>query len=309
MVSSFGILSNRAVLEQIGQPQPRRWADLGEPGLAGWVSAGDPRLTGSLHMVYEIILQGHGWDEGFSLLLRLGANTHAFIRDSGSLTRSVTNGEAAAAGNLDANALSAVGHNPGVLAYALPAGETIVNPDAIAVLKGPPHPQLAWAFVEFTLSDEGQKLFVLQPGQPGGPRRYPLCRLSVVPRLYDEYPESVRSVGAASPFVAGKTFTYDSELGNRRWDALNDLFGAVVIDAHPDLAAAWRAVLRSRLDPSGRHELTEELFRPFVSLAELEAHGRAIRELGPRYRTERINRWGEEARQRYRRVCRAAQRG
>src|SRR5262249_60005178 len=74
MLSSFGILYNRAVLGRIGQPEPRTWMDLGQPGLFGWVSAGDPRLTGSLHMVYEIVLQGQGWDKGFPLLLRLGAN-------------------------------------------------------------------------------------------------------------------------------------------------------------------------------------------------------------------------------------------
>src|SRR5262249_20701724 len=138
MLSSFGILCNRAVLERIGQSVPRTWADLGEPGLQGWVSAGDPRLTGSVHMVYEIILQGKGWDPGFRLLLRLGANTHSFLRDSGTLTRTVVTGEVAAAGNLDANALPVVSRAPGVMAYHLPPGETIINPDAIAVFRGAP---------------------------------------------------------------------------------------------------------------------------------------------------------------------------
>src|SRR5207302_9036338 len=64
ILSSFGILYNREVLKRIGQPEPRHWADLGEPGLCGWVSSGEPRMTGSVHMVYEIILQGRGWDKG-----------------------------------------------------------------------------------------------------------------------------------------------------------------------------------------------------------------------------------------------------
>src|SRR5262249_47891635 len=93
MLSSFGILSNKGVLERIQQPAPQQWADVGQPGLRGWVNAGDPRLTGSVHMVYEIILQGQGWEKGFRLLLRLGANAHAFIRDSGTLTRSVGSGD------------------------------------------------------------------------------------------------------------------------------------------------------------------------------------------------------------------------
>jgi ABC-type Fe3+ transport system substrate-binding protein len=302
MLSSFGILFNREVLRRIGEPEPRVWADLGRPGLCGWVSAGDPRMTGSVHMVYEIILQDKGWEKGFPLLLRLGANAHSFIRDSGTLTRTVSQGEVAAAGNLDANALTAVGRDPERVGFGLPPGETILNPDAIAVLRGAPRPELARAFIEFTLSDAGQLLFLLRPGEPGGPRRFPLCRLSVVRELYERYPPERRSVGTANPFAVGNTIAYESKVGTRRWDALNDLFGAVIVDAHAELSAAWRAVLASRLPAADRERLEQELFAPPCSLDELNAHALRIIEDGPRARTLTINRWGEEVRQRYRRV-------
>jgi ABC-type Fe3+ transport system substrate-binding protein len=305
MLTSFGILYNRTVLNRIGRPEPRRWADLGQPGLAGWVSAGDPRITGSVHMVYEIILQGHGWDKGFRRLLRLGANAHGFIRDSGTLTRTVTSGEVAAAGNLDANALTAVGRDPQMLGFCLPDGETIINPDAIAVLKGAPRKELARAFVEFTLSDAGQRLFLLRPGEPGGPRRHPLCRLSVVEELYSRYPPERRSVAAANPFRAGDMISYNSKLGNSRWDALNDLIGAAIVDAHADLRAAWRRVLAMTWS-SARDGLEEELFAPPCSAEELAAHARAIAEQGPRVRTATVNRWGETARRHYRDIRRRA---
>jgi ABC-type Fe3+ transport system substrate-binding protein len=301
MLTSFGILANREVLRRIGQAEPQHWADLGAPGLFSWVSAGDPRMTGSVHMVYEIILQGHGWEEGIGQLLRMGANTHTFIRDSGTLTRTVVNGEVAAAGNLDSNALTAVAREPQTMAFCLPAGETILNPDAIGVLRGAPHRELARAFVEFTLSDAGQLIFLLRPGEPGGPRRYPLCRLSVVEELYARYPPEARSVGAANPFAVGTTIHYDSRLGNSRWDALNDLFGAAIMDAHADLSAAWRAVLAVS-DPEARRRLEGKLFAPPCTHEELLAHARATAEGGPRARTLTINRWGEEARQRYRGV-------
>jgi ABC-type Fe3+ transport system substrate-binding protein len=302
MLSSFGILANLRVLKRIGQPEPRRWQDLGEPGLQGWVTAGDPRLTGSVHMVYEIILQGHGWDKGMRLLLRLGANTHSFIRDSGTLTRAVISGEVAAGGNVDVNALSAVGRDPEGMGFHLPEGETIINPDALAVLTGAPRPQLARAFVEFNLSDAGQRLFLLRPGVPGGPRRYPLCRLSVIEDLYEKYPAAERSVGEANPFAVRGVIRYDSKTGTRRWDALNDLVGAVIVDAHADLAAAWQALLRSSLPAEDRRRLEEELFQPPCTEVELLTHARQIVEESPRVRTGTVNRWGEEARQRYRHV-------
>src|SRR4051794_9151289 len=84
VLSSFGVLYNHEVLRRLHltppsfwglagskAPELQGWAYLGLPQLQGWVSAGDPRLTGSVHMVYEIILQGRGWEKGFSLLLRL----------------------------------------------------------------------------------------------------------------------------------------------------------------------------------------------------------------------------------------------
>lgn len=300
MLSGFGILYNRRVLERIGQPEPRRWADLGQPGMRSWVGAGDPRMTGSVHMVYEIILQGMGWDEGFRLLLRLGANTHSFIRDSGTLTRMVSEGEVAAAGNLDANALSAVGWDPKGIGFQLPPGQTIMNPDAVAVLQGAPRPQLARAFVEFTLSDAGQKLILLRPGEAGGPRRYALCRLSVVEQLYEQYPPSARSIGAVNPFAVTDTIRYNGDLGYRRWDALNDLFGAWIADAHPDLAGAWCALLQ--LPEHERPPLENELFAPPCSASELEAYARQITEKSPQLRTETVTRWGVNARERYRRI-------
>jgi ABC-type Fe3+ transport system substrate-binding protein len=321
MLSSFGILCNREVLRRIGQSElPATWADLGKPELRSWVNGGDPRLTGSVHMVYEIILQGEGWDDGFRLLLRLGASTHTFVRDSGTLTRSVILGEVAAAGNVDVNALSAVGRDPAMMTFVLPrvqetrdargkrvrSGGTIVNPDAIAVLNGAPHFELARAFVEWTLSDAGQRVFFLRPGLPGGPRRYPCCRLSVVEAMYREFPPAERSVGDLNPFTLKNALPYDSKLGDRRWNALNDLIGTVIVDAHDDLAAAWAAVLNSNLPEAQKQELAADLFRPPCSAADLDAYARRVTEEGPRARVLQVNRWAEEARQRYRDVRRRA---
>lgn len=305
VLSSFGILYNREVLQRIYQPEPKLWKDLGEPGLMGWVSSGDPRMTGSIHMVYEIILQGLGWQEGYSLLMRMGANTHGFIRDSGTLSRTVTNGQVAAAGNLDANALTAIGRNPEMIGFVLPEGQTIINPDAIGVLKGAPHSQLARAFVEFTLSDAGQLLFLLRPGQPGGPRRYPLCRLSSVEELYERYPPEVRSIGTANPFKVKNTIAYNTKLGGSRWDALNDLMGATILDAQPELAAAWSAVVY-QAPLERRVQLAVDLFQPPVGEQELLTYSRRVAEEGARLRTLTINQWGEDARERYRRIRQAA---
>jgi hypothetical protein len=146
----------------------------------------------------------------------------------------------------------------------------------------------------------------LQPGVPGGPRRYPLCRLSIVEKLYEEYPLDQRSVGDVNPFAVRNTFQYNSKLGDSRWNALNDLIGAVIVDAHADLVAAWRAVIALPSSSDRRKELEAALFAPFCTEAELAEHARRINADGPRYRTEAANAWGRAARERYQRIARQA---
>ena len=142
--------------------------------------------------------------------------------------------------------------------------------------------------------------------QPGGPTRYPLCRLSVVPKLYEEFPPEARSTGRVNPFAMKNSVRYDGKLGGRRWDALNDLFGAWVIDAHPDLRDAWAAVCALPADSAERARLEAELFAPPCTEAELSAYAGTLADGNPRIRTEMVTRWGEQARERYRRVRNSA---
>jgi hypothetical protein len=81
------------------------------------------------------------------------------------------------------------------------------------------------------------------------------------------------------------------------------------VDAHPELADAWRAVLNSRLAEEQRRRLSAELFAPFCTEEELTAHARRIVENGPRVRAETVNRWAEEARRRYRCIGQLAREG
>jgi len=67
------------------------------------------------------------------------------------------------------------------VSFALPEGQTVINPDSIAILKNPPDPELARHFMEFVLSREGQLLWMLPKGSPGGATRYVINRMSVQP--------------------------------------------------------------------------------------------------------------------------------
>jgi len=330
MLTTLGILYNREVLDRlgIGDWAPRQWSDLGDERLYGHVSAGDPRMSGSVLLLYEWILQSYGWDEGFRLLMRLGANARLFARFSDSVSRDVVMGKAAASGTLDFYALTAMAReerdvrrgwserNP--LGFELPRGQVIVNPDSIAILKGPPNRRLAEAFLEYCLSEDGgQQLWMLEPTAdpllrarfPGSPRRDRLCRLSVLEALYDpeRYPREFRSVHI-DPFAemraaAGQQLRrYDTRLGESRRRAVGDLFGTWIIDPHAELHAAWGAVLQA--PPNKRAELERALFAPPCREEEVPGFDRKVR--NPRARAELTSQWLDAARARFRHIQREA---
>ncbi len=181
-LSGFGIIHNKKVLETLKLPAPREWADLAAPRYFSWVGSGDPRSSGSVHMAYEIILQAYGWEKGWSIILRMAGNIRNFSRAASDVPKDTALGEIACGLAIDVYAWRQVAEAGAErIGFILPEGLTVINPDGIAILKGAPHAELAAKFIEFTLSDAGQRLWVLRKGAPGGPKEYELGRMPVIP--------------------------------------------------------------------------------------------------------------------------------
>ncbi|MCS6976850.1 MAG: ABC transporter substrate-binding protein [Gemmatales bacterium] len=316
MISSLVIFINREAQNRLGLGdwKPMRWRDLGHPRLQGHVTAGDPRMSGSVRLLYDLILQTYGWDEGFRQLMRLGANARGFARFSDSVTKDVVFGRAVAGGSLDSYAFSAItrerlrGDSETVLEAVFPYGETLLNPDSIGILKGAPNRRLAELFVEYNLSEDGgQRLWMLKPNTiPGSPKRYSICRLSVMPGLYDPqaYPPTIRSV-PINPFEeaqVGRLVQFNNRLADNRRYVMSDLFGCWIVDTHAELSAAWQAILRSRSPDTRYDPLEERLFAPPCSEAEAMKKNAVLRPGRPVERAEQLTAWIEEARMRYKAV-------
>ncbi|MHC4713739.1 MAG: hypothetical protein ACYTAN_10795 [Planctomycetota bacterium] len=145
------------------------------------------------------------------------------------------------------------------IGFVLPEGLTVINPDGIAILKGAPNEAAARAFVEFVLSRDGQKLWYLKAGSPGGPKKSSLLRMPVRTDLYEEF--AADSPVRMNPFKHPKGFTYDPGVGTVRYEALNDLIGAVIVDCHSPLVKCWKKMIQQ-----GRHsEALKELSAPPVT--------------------------------------------
>ena len=246
-LSSFGVMHNEALRSRLRLPRVSNWKDLTNPRLIGRVGAADPRESGSAHMIYEIILQGYGWQDGFSILTQLAGNVRGFSAGSNAIPKDVVAGQVIYGMAIDFYAYGAIAQqsDPNRIQYTLPPDATVIAPDSIAILKGAPNKKIAEMFVTYVMSKAGQKLWLLRDTDPEGPKiKGGLNRASVLPFLYDELGD--RSV-VSNPFESTLTpIQYDPVKGSSRTKVLNDLMGALLIDQHKELVKTWRAIHKSK---------------------------------------------------------------
>ena len=104
-------------------------------------------------MMYEIILQTHGWKNGFALLTKIGGNVRRFSAGANAIPKDVVAGDVIYGMAIDFYAygqIVVVGADK--IKYVMPSDGTVVNPDSIAILKGAPNLAVAQKFIEFVLS-------------------------------------------------------------------------------------------------------------------------------------------------------------
>jgi ABC-type Fe3+ transport system substrate-binding protein len=295
-LSSFGILQNTRVQRMVGLAPAQRWEDLAQPQLCGWVGAGDPRNSGTMTVMFEAFLQFYGWERGWQILTQLGGNIRKFDRISTATAKDVTVGETAYGLALDFYGFTqvAVGGRTN-LSFVLPQDFTSVNADGLAILKGAPHLATAQRFVDFVLSEAGQKLWFLPRAHPEGPQRYSIERMSVRPDFYARY-RGVSNI-EFSPFELKQDFRYNPKLARVRREVLPALVGALLVDTHAELQAAWRAVIRRGLQPSDLTELGR------VPVTEAEAMQLATNAWkSPAFRNLKKIEWQSWAQDKYRRL-------
>jgi spermidine/putrescine-binding protein len=183
--------------------------------------------------------------------------------------------------------------------FTLPEAQTVITPDCLAVLKNPPHPEMARRFLEFALSREGQLLWMLPKGAPGGATRNIINRMSVRPDLYTEL--AGKTPVLTDPFTLPAGFTLSASLSAQRRAILSVLIATCMIDSRDELALAWRGLngpAAAKLSDSERDVLTADLIAPPCSLEEL-LHLAATDWNDPVKRTALVNRWQQQALHRY----------
>jgi ABC-type Fe3+ transport system substrate-binding protein len=157
VLEPYGLVYHPKLFARLGVPAPKDWDDLLHPKLKGNVAQCAPTRSSSSHATYEVILQRDGDAKGWEWLKRLAGNTGIFTARSRDVPAVVARGEFAAGFAVPSYMAfedRLAGHD---IRFVAPKTAWI-TPEPIGILAGTKHPKAARAFIEFMLSERGQRV-------------------------------------------------------------------------------------------------------------------------------------------------------
>lgn len=261
-LTSFGICFNGDLLRRLGVAPPASWAALADERLHGQVALADPTKSGSIAKGFETMVQAQmqsagveeGWAQSMRLIRRIAGNARYFTDAASKIPLDVANGDAAAGmcidyyGRFQSEITAALGH-PERVGFIAPRGATGTDTDPIGLLRGAPHRALAVSFIEFVLSEAGQKLWAFRRGAPGGPQRYTLRRLAILPRIYEQDYDRYRSDPEQNPYREPAGADYRQPWTGPFVGAMAFVIRAMCVDVESELQEAYGALARAGFPP------------------------------------------------------------
>jgi ABC-type Fe3+ transport system substrate-binding protein len=226
-LAGYGLMWNTRYMQAHKLPVPKEWVDLTKPVYFGHVATSSPSRSGTTHLTFETILQGEGWDKGWTQILQIAGNSAQITERSFGVPDGVQNGQFGIGLVVDFFGLAAKSSGfPTDFAYP---SVTAIVPANIAVIAGAKSMEAGKRFMQYTLSDEGQQL-LLDPK---------ISRLPVLKETYAKAPK-----GYPNPFdgsIQAKV-KFDSDLSQNRYYVVSSLFDQVITFRHKELAAATQAI-------------------------------------------------------------------
>jgi len=218
VLEPYGLVYHPRLFQRLGVPAPRDWDDLLNPKLKGNVAQCAPTRSSSSHATYEVILQRDGDAKGWEFLKHLGGNTGIFTARSRDVPSVVAKGEFAA-GFAVPSYMAFEDRLAGFDIKFVAPKTAWITPEPIAIIAGAPHPKAARAFIEFMLTERGQKVamergvFPITPkyrvqGAPGSP-----AEMAV------EFTGGLRSY-----FDVDVTNIYDDAIAQKRYEQVNSQY-------------------------------------------------------------------------------------
>ena len=223
----YGLIYHPRRLQRLGVPEPKEWDDLLHPKLKGEVAQCAPTRSSSSNATYEVILSMLGEDKGWEWLKKLAANTGHFTARSRDVPTVVAKGEFAA--GFAVPFVHGLRGEAGRLRPEVRGPEERVR-DARA--HGHPRraraiPKAARAFIEFLLTERGQRVFMERGLFPITPKYKVHGPPGSTAELAVQFTGGVRSY-----FDGEVSNVYDEAMAAKRSEALKIKFRS-------DIEAQW----------------------------------------------------------------------
>jgi len=218
VLEPYGLVYHPRLYQRLGLEAPKDWDDLLHPKLKGNVAQCAPTRSSSSHATYEVILQRDGDDKGWAWLQRLGGNTGIFTARSRDVPSVVAKGEFAA-GFAVPSYMAFEDRLAGFDIKFVAPKTAWITPEPIAILAGAKNPNAARAFIEFVLSERGQRVAMERGVFPITPK----YRVQGAPGSKAEMAVEFTG-GLRSYFDVEVTNSYDDDIAQKRYEAVNSRF-------------------------------------------------------------------------------------
>ena len=228
-LAGYGLMWNTRYMIANKVPAPKQWADLMKPVYFGHVAMSSPSRSGTTHLTVETLLQGEGWDKGWSQLLQISGNSAAITERSFGVPDGVNNGQFGIGLVIDFFGLA--GKYSGFPVEFVYPDVTAVVPANIALVSGGKNTAEARKFISYTVSQQGQEL-LYNP------------KISRLPILPPEAMGGKTPAGYPNPFEIAKRakVQFNSDLSETRYNVVSGLFDQTITFRLKELQAATKAI-------------------------------------------------------------------
>jgi iron(III) transport system substrate-binding protein len=223
----YGLVYHPKKIQRLGIPEPKGWDDLLNPKLRGEVAQCAPTRSSSSNATYEVILSIHGEDKGWEWLKKLAANTGHFTARSRDVPTVVAKGEYAA-GFAVPSYMAFEEKLAGFDIKFVAPKNAFVTPEPMAILAGSRNPKAARAFIEFLLTERGQRVFMERGLFPITPKYRVQGAPGSAAEVAVEFTGGVRSY-----FDTEVANVYDETVAAKRSEALKTRYRS-------DIEATWK---------------------------------------------------------------------
>jgi iron(III) transport system substrate-binding protein len=223
----YGLVYHPKRLQRLGIAEIKDWDDLLNPKLRGEVAQCAPTRSSSSNATYEVMLSMLGEDKGWEWLKKLAANTGHFTARSRDVPTVVAKGEYAAGFAVPSYMAFEEKLAGFDLKFVAPRN-AFVTPEPMAILAGARNPKAARAFIEFLLTERGQRVFMERGLFPITPKYRVQGAPGSTAELAVDFTGGVRSY-----FERDLANVYDETVAAKRSDALKTKFRA-------EIEAVWK---------------------------------------------------------------------